>query len=339
MTELHATPGVRAAVLGGGSWGTALAHMLAGNGYSVHIWAREQDVIGPINERNENPVFLPGIPLHAGVRATNDMPEATAGAALILSVVPSQFLRSFVVAHRGLLPPGVPIVNCAKGIEESSLMTPFEILRDELPGKFHPWLACLSGPSFAKEVALGLPTNVVVAAPEEALALHVQRLVRGPRFRAYVSGDVTGVEIGGAAKNVIAVACGAADGMGFGHNTRAGLLTRGLAEITRLAVRKGGRPQTLAGLAGMGDLVLTCTGDLSRNRTVGFRLGRGEPVETVLQGRMVAEGVASSRSIARLAESLGVEMPITREVCAVLHDGKPITAAMEYLIARVPGAE
>ncbi|MBN1947762.1 MAG: NAD(P)-dependent glycerol-3-phosphate dehydrogenase [Bradymonadales bacterium] len=331
----ESTSSRRAAVLGGGAWGTALARLMADNGFDTTIWAREPEVVRSINERHVNEVFLPECPLEPGVSASGSVPETVQDAQCVLVVVPTQFLRAFISLHRDELPTRVPIVTCSKGIENETLQTPYEILRDELPGKYHNFLACLSGPSFAKEVALGLPTNVVVAAPRMDLAESVQKLVYGKTFRAYVSTDVLGVEVGGAVKNVIAISCGASDGYGFGHNARAGMMTRGLAEMTRLAVAKGANPLTLAGLSGMGDLVLTCTSDLSRNRMVGFRLGKGEPLDQILGSmKQVAEGVATSRSVFRLSEQLQVEMPITRAVYQVLHEGKELAQAVGELMGR-----
>ena len=334
------TSAKKAAVLGAGSWGTALAQLLGRKGLTVTMWAREPEVVQSINEKHENDIFLPDIPLSENITASGDVQAVVDNVDLVLCVIPTQFLRSFLVSNREVFPPGVPFVSCSKGIENISLMTPMEIMLDELPGKYHKYLAVLSGPSFAKEVGLGWPTNVTVAAKDIEVAASVQDMVSDFYFRVYTSDDTVGVEMGGASKNVIAIAAGGSDGVGFGHNARAGLITRGLAEITRLAVKKGGNPLTLAGLSGMGDLVLTCTGDLSRNRQVGYRLAQGEGIDDIITSmRMVAEGVKTAKSMYNLSRKIDVDMPICDQVYAALYDAKPIDEVISTLLGRPLGPE
>lgn len=328
----------KAAVLGAGSWGTALSVLLARRGFAVSLWAREPQVCAAVNEQHRNPVFLPDIELPETIRGTSAMEACVRDAAIVLVVIPAQFVRENVKRLRDALPVGAPLVLCSKGIERDSLMLLEAVLHDELPGKYHAGLAVLSGPSFALEVAQDLPTNVTVAARRPDVATQVQQMMGGRTFRVYTSEDVVGVEVGGALKNVIAVAAGGSDGLGFGHNTKAGLMTRGLAEMTRMAVALGGDPLTLSGLSGMGDLVLTCTGHLSRNRAVGEALARGQDPKEIL-AEMVAEGVETSRSVYDLARKLGVDMPICTEVYRTLHEGKPVAEALKTLLARELRAE
>lgn len=328
----------KAAVLGAGSWGTALSLLLARRGFEVSLWAREDAVRESVNEERRNQVFLPQIELPETVRATSDMQECVADAALVLVVIPAQFVRENVKRLRDALPVGAPLVLCSKGIERGSLLLLEAVLHDELPGKYHPGLCVLSGPSFALEVAKDMPTNVTVAARRPEVAARVQQMVGSRTFRVYTSPDVVGVEVGGALKNVIAIAAGASDGLGFGHNTKAGLMTRGLAEMTRMAVALGGDPLTLSGLSGVGDLVLTCTGHLSRNRAVGEALARGMDPREVLS-EMVAEGVETSRSVYELSQKIECDMPICTEVYRTLHEGKPIQDALQTLLARELKAE
>jgi len=331
---------LRTAVLGGGSWGTALAQLLARKGHVVHLWAREQEVVDGINNRHENPLFLEGIRLDDRVQAEADVESAVRDAALVLFTIPTQHLRAFLVKHRETFPPGAILVNGAKGIETGTLTTPYEVMLDELPGKYHRRLAVVSGPSFAREVALNMPTNVTVAGNDIEIARAVQGMLADVNFRVYTNRDMIGTEIGGAVKNVLAIAAGASDGFGFGHNALAGLITRGLAEMTRLAEKKGGSAMTLAGLAGMGDLVLTCTGDQSRNRLVGFRLARGEPLADIMASmRMVAEGIPTSISLHHLSHKLDVDLPICEQVYQVLHEGRPIEMGVAALLGRPLGPE
>lgn len=326
---------MRVAVIGAGSWGTALASVLADKGDQVTLWAYEPECAESINAQNENQLFLPGITLPPNLRATTDLGAACEGAQLVVSVTPSHVTRAVFEQLVEHLPEHTPIVSATKGIENETLMTISELLEDVLPLRFHPYLAYLSGPSFAREVAQRHPTTVAVASYSDKLGQLVQNAFHTPYFRAYRTTDVEGVEIGGSLKNVIAIAVGVADGMGFGHNSRAALITRGLAEISRLAVKRGANPLTVAGLAGMGDLVLTCTGGLSRNRAVGVKLGQGRPIAEILGDmRMVAEGVKTAKSVYDLAESLGVDMPICREVYRVLYEGKTPAEGLKDLMAR-----
>ncbi len=327
--------GLDIGVIGGGSWGTALAKLLADKGNDVTMWVYEPELVSHINESHENTLYLPDITLPPNLRATNDIAAAVSDRELILSVPPSHVLRSVLRQATDHLPEGVPIVSATKGIENDSLMLISEIFEDVLPPHHHPFLCYLSGPSFAREVAQEKPTAVTIASYNHRLAVDVQRIFSNGFFRAYTSNDVIGVEIGGALKNVIAIASGAVSGMELGLNASAGMITRGLHEITRVAVRKGANPLTLTGLAGMGDLVLTCTGGLSRNRTVGFKLGQGMSLEEVLdEMNMVAEGVKTSKSVHYLAQEFDVEMPISEQVYQVLYEGKTARQAVADLMAR-----
>lgn len=326
---------MKTAVIGGGSWGTALAAVLARARHRVRMWSRDAPVVASVNERHENATYLPGIALPESLEATGDPADALDGAELVVLVTPSHVTREVVERLSPLLPADVPLVCATKGLEDASLLTMSEVLEDVLPPRRHPYACFLSGPSFAAEVARGLPTAVVAAAHWERIALQVQQAFALPFFRVYTSNDVVGVELGGALKNVIALAAGISDGLGFGHNARSGLITRGLGEITRLAVRKGANPMTLSGLAGMGDLVLTCTGELSRNRQVGFRLGQGERIEDILASMtQVAEGVRTARSATGLAKRLRVETPIIEAVHSILHEGVAPRDAVATLLAR-----
>jgi glycerol-3-phosphate dehydrogenase (NAD(P)+) len=326
---------LRVCVFGSGGWGTALAQLCAVRGHRVVQWVRESEVLESINEKNMNSLFLPDVHLSPGIVATRDEREALDGADLVLLVTPSQFMREVVLRIRYLLPPEAPIVCCSKGIEKESLELMSEILTGELPGKYHPYLTYLSGPSFAKEVAEGKPANVTVAGQSEDVRKKVQEWMGGSSFRIYTSADVVGVQVGGAVKNVIAIAVGACDAMGFGLNAQASLITRGLAEITRLAVAKGANPLTLSGHAGIGDLVLTCTGSLSRNRRVGYALGSGQSLESIINSmKMVAEGVETAHSVSHLAKKLTVSMPISEQVALVLHHGKQLEPAATELMER-----
>ncbi|GAB4292019.1 MAG: NAD(P)H-dependent glycerol-3-phosphate dehydrogenase [Myxococcota bacterium] len=323
-------------VIGGGSWGTAISKLLGEKqGYKVTLWAYEKNVCDEINSEHINNTFLPGFSLPESVAATNDIAKAVKGQEVIILVTPSHVIRKVLNDCKSSLDAEIPIVCCAKGIENDSLMLMSEVMEDVLPERFHPYLAVLSGPSFAREVAQGQPTVVTVAAYMEKISARVQQIFSTERFRAYRSTDITGVEIGGAVKNVIAIATGCVAGLGFGENTRAAVITRGLAEITRLAVKKGANPYTLMGPSGLGDLVLTCSGALSRNRTVGLRLGKGESLKDILQSMvMVAEGVNNARSVRDLAQKLEVEMPIANETYEILYNDKSPKEAVQSLMTR-----
>jgi glycerol-3-phosphate dehydrogenase (NAD(P)+) len=311
-------------VLGSGSWGTALAIQLARAGHDVRLWARNADLAASLGETRQNATYLPGIPLPERVSPTADLGAACAGSEMVVFVCPSAGVRAMATAIREHVGQRPLVVSAAKGVEQDSMLTMSAVLDQVLGDRPGPSAAVLSGPSFAHEVAKGMPTAVTAAARDLEVAERVQRLFTGPTFRVYTSTDVIGVEIGGAVKNVIAVAAGVSDGLGFGTNARAALITRGLAEISRLANRLGADRLTLAGLSGLGDLVLTCTGDLSRNRTVGLRLGRGEQLSSIVAGmKEVAEGVRNTRSVRDLARSVEVEMPITEQMYLLLYENKP----------------
>jgi glycerol-3-phosphate dehydrogenase (NAD(P)+) len=330
----------KVAVLGAGAWGTALAWLLADKGDQVVVWSRRADLCASVNAARENARYLPGVSLPPHMTYTDDLAGALVDAGMVLFVVPSHATREVARAAAFHVQKGVPIVSATKGIENDSLMFMDEVLAQELPAHAREQLAFLSGPSFAKELAGRLPTAVVIASHSPDVRAHVMKRFHTEYMRTYASDDVVGVECGGALKNVVAIAAGVVDGMGFGHNTRAALITRGLAEIAALAMARGGSALTLAGLAGMGDLVLTCTGELSRNRTVGFEMGRGRKLADVLAGLgHVAEGVKTARSAYDLSRKLGVQMPITSEVFAVLYEDKPTGQAVRDLMARELGHE
>ncbi len=308
---------MRVAVIGAGSWGTALAVHLARTGCEVTLWAREAEIVEGIRNERRNPLFLSDIPIPVQVEVTAEPAAAVAGARAVVFVVPVQFARQVLHRLKPHLPSGAVLVSASKGIEVASLARMDELVKAELNLPEEAFVA-LSGPSFAREVAAGLPTAAVLAGFDPAVLRELQQAFSDRSFRFYTAGDVVGVELAGALKNVVAIAAGMATGLELGLNALAALLTRGLHEIARLGVRLGGREETFRGLAGMGDLVLTCTGALSRNRSVGERLGRGEPLERVLAGREVAEGVPTARAASELARRHGVEMPITFTVEAIL---------------------
>lgn len=328
------------AVIGAGSWGTTLADLLAKKGHEVTLWAYEPELVLEMRDNRENTLFLPGIKLNERLRFTNDMEEAYRGCSMVLCVVPSQLVRRVMTNSLPFLPKEAIIVSASKGIEVDTLATVSEIYQDILPPEQYQTLAALSGPSFAREVALEMPTAVAAAASSEAVALRVQEAFTTSYFRVYRNSDVVGVELGGAIKNVIAIAAGISDGLGFGSNTRAALITRGLAEMTRLGLAMGAKASTFAGLAGMGDLVLTCTGDLSRNRSVGIQIGQGRTLAEILgEMRMVAEGVKTTESAYNLAQKLGVEMPIIEQMYQMLYQNKPAREAVLELMTRNLKAE
>ncbi len=325
----------RIAVIGAGGWGTALAHLLAGKGHAVTIWAREREVRDNIREGRSNPVFLPGVELNQSILPVSTYEEALSGCELVVLAAPSHVVREVVEGLKAYLAPGVPVVSAAKGIENQTLMTVSEVVAEVLPELDSSAFACLAGPSFAREVALGYPTAVTVASRDHGLARSLQGIFYTEYFRVYTSQDIVGTELGGALKNVIAIGAGVADGLGFGHNARAALITRGLAEITRLAVAMGAVPLTLAGLAGMGDLVLTCTGELSRNRTVGLKIGQGLSLDEIQSGMsMVAEGVRTALSAHELGKREAAELPITDQVYEILYRGKEPRVAVRQLMTR-----
>jgi glycerol-3-phosphate dehydrogenase (NAD(P)+) len=330
----------RAAVIGAGSWGTALADLLASTGLPTTIWSYEPEVAEGINRDHRNHRYLSEIPLDPRLRATSQMEEAVRDAGVVVSVSPSHVVRDVMGRAAAHLRADALVVSASKGIENETLQSMDEVLAEVLPAGIAERTTYLSGPSFALEVAQRQPTAVTVASRSAEAAERIQAVFQTPDFRVYTSPDVRGVELGGALKNVIAIAAGAADGLGFGYNTRAALITRGLAEITRLGVALGANPLTFAGLAGMGDLILTCTGPLSRNRSVGVELGKGRSLEEILGGMiMVAEGVRTSRSARDLARREGIEMPIVQEIHAVLFEGRDPRVAVDNLMGREPKPE
>ncbi len=323
---------MRCAVVGAGAWGTALADLLARNGHQVTLWAFEPDVVDAINEKHENARFLAGHRLAPTLTAVGNLRQAIDGAELVTLATPSQVLRSIVKSARPSFGTKAPIVVASKGLEPKTLSLMTEVAEEEIPGAT---VVALSGPSFAAEVVKCQPTAVVVASRNVSAAAFAQRAFSSPYFRAYTHSDVIGVELGGALKNVMAVATGIAEGLGLGFNARAALITRGLAEMTRLGVALGAEQSTFAGLAGLGDLVLTCTGSLSRNRAVGLELGKGRQLEEVLrETETVAEGVVTAQSARELAAREGVEMPIVDTVNRVLFEGQPARSAIVALMTR-----
>lgn len=325
----------RLAIIGAGSWGTALAIALAPRCKEIRLWVFEAALAARMRETRENEVFLPGFQLPPAVRVETELGAALEAAGIVLGVMPSRHARAIYGRMLPYLAPEMLFVSATKGIENGTLLRMSEVMAEVIGARFAPRLGVLSGPTFAREVAAGMPAAVVLASRDEALAGEVQAAFSGPTFRLYTNPDVTGVELGAALKNVIAIAAGVCHGLGLGHNTLAALITRGLAEISRLAVAMGGRPATLAGLAGLGDLVLTCNGDLSRNRQVGIELAKGRKLDEIVSSmRMVAEGVETTFAAVELGQRFGVELPIIREMDAVLRAGKAPRAAIRELMER-----
>ncbi len=326
------------AVIGAGAWGTTLANLLAKKGNTVRLWALEPEVVGQVNDQHENAAYLSGVRLQDNLQATWSLDEAIDGAGVVVSVTPAQFVRGVMARAAAAMPADALVVSASKGIEMDTLCTMAGVLADVLPRATR--LAFISGPSFAREVAVEQPTAITAASATAEAAKATQELFQTPYLRVYTSADVEGVELGGALKNVIALAAGMSSGLGLGHNSLAALITRGLAEMSRLGIKLGANPLTFAGLAGMGDLILTCTGELSRNRTVGYELGRGRKLREILQSMtMVAEGVDTARAAHDLAQREGIEMPIVDEVYAVLFEDRHPREAVENLMLRRPRAE
>jgi len=327
---------MKLAIIGGGSWGTALAIVLAPRFESVTLWVYEPDLAGRMVSSRVNDIFLPGRHLPDSVQITVELATALEGADVVLGVMPSHHARGLYTAMLPHLMPSTILVSATKGLEQSSLLRMSEVIEQVVGAKFAlPGVAVLSGPTFAREVAAGNPTAVVVASSAPEVARKVQHAFSGPTFRLYTNADPTGVEVGAALKNVIAIGAGICEGLGLGHNPTAALITRGLAEITRLAIAMGGEAKTLAGLAGLGDLVLTCSGELSRNRYVGKELGSGRPLGEILGSmRMVAEGVETCASAVALGEKFGVDLPIIQQMHAVLSAGKSPQEAVRDLMDR-----
>ena len=327
------------AVIGAGAWGTGLAIVLGRKGtHQVRLWAHETDVCETIAQTRINEKFLPGRQIPESVAATSDLSIALEGAEIVVSVMPSQHCRALFRRMLVMIPQSALIVSATKGLEENSLLRMTEVIADVLrrDDGFMPPIGTLSGPSFAQEVARGDPTAITIASQDGGLLRTVQQEFSDSTFRIYTNHDVTGVELGGALKNTVAIAAGICDGLGLGYNSAAALITRGLAEMTRLVVACGGKAETMAGLAGLGDLVLTCTGGLSRNRSVGVELGRGKKLPEIVAGMhgMVAEGIFTTTAAVGLARARGVEMPITEQMYAILHDGKSPREAIQALMMR-----
>ena len=324
------------AIIGAGAWGTSLTIVLGRKGtHRVRLWAHEAEVVESISRRRVNEKFLPGHLIPEPVVVSSDLEKVVEGAGILVSVMPSQHCRAVFERMRPLLPPDILVISATKGLEEGSLLRMSEVIRRVMKRESIA-IGALSGPSFAQEVARGDPTAVTIASQDSDLLRTVQQDFSDPRFRVYTNGDVVGVELGGALKNIIAIAAGICDGLGLGHNSVAALITRGLAEMTRLVIACGGRADTMAGLAGLGDLVLTCTGGLSRNRSVGAELGRGKKLPDIVSNMhgMVAEGVFTTTAAVGLAHARGVEMPIAQQMYAILHEGKSPREAMEQLMSR-----
>lgn len=322
-------------VVGAGSWGTALAQLLAHKGYPLDLWVFEDEVVEQIRTYGENRIYLPGTSLSKNIAPSRDLQEVVAGKDLVLMVVPSHFMRAVSSQLSSFIAPDTIVVTASKGIENETLATMHQVFKETLPHIRPGLLTILSGPSFAKEVAAMVPTAVTVASSDIDTANKVQQVFSTKAFRVYTSTDVVGLELGGAVKNVIALAAGISDGLGLGLNTRAALITRGLAEMQRLGVKMGADPRTFNGLGGMGDLVLTCTGELSRNHTVGKKIGQGQKMGAILADmRMVAEGVKTTKSIYRLAEREGVEMPICSEIYQILYNDCSPQKALHRLMTR-----
>lgn len=324
-------------IIGAGGWGTALAIVLqrSRTPHRVVLWVREDDVRASLKNEGKNPIFLPGFTIPPETEVTGDFGEAVSEADLVVVAVPTAHMREICTAMLPHVAPTMAFASASKGLEMKTLMRMTEVIEQALAPRLRPRVAAISGPSFAKEVARGDPTAMVTASTDRQLASELQQEFSGPTLRLYTNDDVIGVEMGGALKNVIAIAAGVAEGVGLGHNTIAALITRGLAEMTRLGTAMGARRETLAGLSGMGDLVLTCTGDLSRNRTVGAELGRGKKLEDILKPmRTVAEGIGTTAATRTLAQRVGVEMPITEQMYLVLYEGRPPRDAIRELMER-----
>ncbi len=322
-------------IIGAGAWGTALAMLLAGKGHRVTLWMYEQDLAEETIRTRENRVYFPGFALPESIQVTSSLETAVSGKPIILSVAPSHTVRGVAAQFAPFLARDTIIISASKGIEINTLMPLSDVFREILPRQFHQKLCFLSGPSFAKEVAQKMPTAITLASYDAATGKEAQEAISTDYFRVYTNTDVMGVELAGSLKNVVAIAAGVLEGMGFGHNTAAALLTRGLAEMARLGVAMGGSLETFSGLAGMGDLVLTCTGGLSRNRTLGVRLGRGEKLAGIMQGaKTVAEGVKTAKAARDLARKHGIEMPIVDEIYLLLYEDKDPRQAVKDLMNR-----
>lgn len=325
----------RVAIIGGGGWGTALAIVLASRFAELRLWVFEPDLAERLRATRENDLYLPGSRLPEKVQVVTDLAEALEGAEVVLSVVPSHVVRAVYTRMLPALEPSMLFVSATKGLESGTLLRMSEVVQEVVGARFAPRVAALSGPTFAREVARGEPTAVVISSADAGLAATIQRAFSGPSFRLYTNQDPIGVEVGAALKNVIAIGAGVCHSLGLGSNVMAALITRGLAEISRLAVAMGGRPATLAGLAGLGDLVLTCTGELSRNRQVGVELGRGRKLAEILGTmRTVAEGIRTTDAAVELGRRYGIDLPITQQMHAILYQGRSPREAIRELMER-----
>jgi glycerol-3-phosphate dehydrogenase (NAD(P)+) len=330
----------RIGVIGAGSWGTTLANLLAEERLAVDLWVYEEELFRSMEKERENKIFLPGVGLADRIRLTHSQEEAFTEKDILVCALPSHAVREIFSRTRAYIQDGILIVSATKGLENQSHQTVSQVLREVIGHSQKAEIAALSGPSFAREVSRKLPTAVAVAGTNPEAARQAQDLFSRPYFRIYTNPDLIGVELGGAIKNVMAIAAGAADGLGFGHSSRAALITRGLAEMIRLGVKMGADARTFSGLAGLGDLVLTCTGDLSRNRSLGLELGKGRSLSAILgEMRMVAEGFRTSQALWELAKELEVEMPITEKVYEILYEGKSPREAVAELMSRLPRSE
>ncbi len=332
---MEQTKAIKIGAIGAGSWGTTLANLLADKGHKVDLWVREDDVYEQIKNSRINETFLPGMKLVDSLNPVKTYEEALNDKDLIMMVVPSHFYRSVLIGLKPFLKPGMKFISATKGIENNTLKVMSQVAEEVLEPEYTDSFGCLAGPSFAKEVVAKQPTAVTIACRDISQAERLQNVFSTDLFRVYVSDDLIGVQLCGALKNVIAIGAGASDGLGFGLNARAALITRGLAEITRLGVVMGANPMTFAGLSGIGDLVLTCTGDLSRNRTLGLKIGKGMTLDEITKGMtMVAEGVKTSISAYELAKKMGVDMPIVDQVYETLYNGKDPLLAVKELMTR-----
>lgn len=331
----------KATVIGTTSWGTSLAIMLAERGIDAFLWSWTEEEASQFKEAGENILLLPGFPFPQGLTITGSLEKALEGADLVIFVVPSKSMRENVKGAKDYLRDNMIIVSAAKGLEAGTDKRMSQVIEEEVDEHLHHRICVLSGPTLAKEVARGLPATAVIAAEEEGMAREAQSLLMSPRFRVYTSNDVVGVELGGAFKNIIAIGAGLCDGLGYGHNAKAALIARGLAEITRLGVAAGGQPSTFTGLAGLGDLVVTCSSPLSRNHFVGEQLAKGQPLKEILAslGLSVAEGIDTTAAARKMAQDLGVEMPITEHIYRVLFERLDPRQAVAELMGRPPKAE
>lgn len=326
---------MKVAIIGGGCWGTALGAHLAKKGTESIIWAREKDVVETINNEHFNPKYLSGFKLPKNLNATLDSSIAIKDAEILILAIPSHVIRQFLESNKQCFQANQLIVGASKGMESESLKSIFEIVDEVIPKTLNIKYACIAGPSFAKEVLEEQPTAVVIAGKDEKTTIKVQNLIHHNYLRAYRTSDIIGAEIGGALKNVVAIATGLADGLGFGLNTKAALITRGLSEIQKIGIKKGAKLETFMGLSGLGDLILTCYGELSRNRTVGFRLGKGEKLEDILASLgQVSEGVITTKSVYNLSKSLDIDSPIFSEVYKILYEKKPPLKSLQDLLER-----